>query len=53
MGNPGLGKTHIATGLGMAACRQGRRVRFYSAAGVVNELLVEQKELRLTRVLGN
>lgn len=28
MGNPGLGKTHIATGLGMAACRQGRRVRF-------------------------
>lgn len=52
MGNPGLGKTHIATGLGMAACRQGRRVRFYSAAGVVNELLVAQKELRLTKVLG-
>lgn len=44
MGNPGLGKTHIATGLGMAACRQGKRVRFYSAAGVVNELLVAQKE---------
>jgi DNA replication protein DnaC len=52
MGNPGLGKTHIATGLGMAAWRLGRRVRFYSAAGLVNELLVAQKELRRTSVLG-
>lgn len=38
IGNPGLGKTHLATGLGMAACRQGRRVRFSSVAGMVNEL---------------
>jgi DNA replication protein DnaC len=30
VGNPGLGKTHLATGLGLAACRQGHRVRFYS-----------------------
>lgn len=52
IGNPGLGKTHVATGLGMAACRQGRRVRFYGAASVVNELLMAQKELRLTRMLG-
>ncbi|GHO88609.1 ATP-binding protein [Dictyobacter formicarum] len=44
--------THVATGLGMAACRQGRRVRFYGAASVVNELLMAQKELRLTRMLG-
>src|SRR5436309_15683794 len=51
VGNPGLGKTHIATGLGMAACRQGKRVRFYGAASVVNEMLVAQKELRLTRML--
>jgi DNA replication protein DnaC len=28
-GNPGLGKTHVATGLALAACRQGKRVRFY------------------------
>jgi DNA replication protein DnaC len=35
----------------MAACRQGKRVRFYGAAGVVNEMLVAQKELRLTRML--
>jgi DNA replication protein DnaC len=51
VGNPGLGKTHIGTGLGMAACRQGKRVRFYGAASVVNEMLVAQKELRLTRML--
>lgn len=51
VGNPGLRKTHIATGLGMAACRQGKRVRFYGAASVVNEMLVAQKELRLTRML--
>lgn len=36
----------------MAACRQGKRVRFYGAASVVNEMLVAQKELRLTRMLG-
>ena len=32
MGNPGLGKTHVATGLALAACRQGKRVRFYGSA---------------------
>jgi hypothetical protein len=50
IGNRGLGKTPVATGLGMVACRQGKRVRFYGAASVVNELLVAQKELRLTRI---
>ena len=28
IGNPGLGKTHLATSLALAACRQGRKVRF-------------------------
>src|ERR1700730_13816365 len=28
IGGPGLGKTHIATGLALAACRLGKRVRF-------------------------
>jgi DNA replication protein DnaC len=36
IGNPGLGKTHLATGLALAACRQGRKVRFWTAAGLVN-----------------
>src|SRR5438105_14267059 len=48
IGNPGLGKTHLATGLALAACRQGRRVRFYNLAGLVNELLKAQQEYRLS-----
>jgi DNA replication protein DnaC len=39
VGNPGLGKTHVATGLAVASCRQGFRVRFYNAAALVNDLL--------------
>jgi len=51
IGNPGLGKTHLATGLALAACRQGRRVRFYNVAGLVNELLKAQQEYRLSRFM--
>lgn len=51
IGNPGLGKTHIATGLALAACRQGRRVRFYNVAGLVNELIKAQQEYRLSKFM--
>jgi DNA replication protein DnaC len=51
IGNPGLGKTHLATGLASAACRQGRKVRFWTAAGLVNELLQAQEEHRLHRFI--
>lgn len=51
MGNPGLGKTHVACGLALEACRQGKRVRFYGAASLVNDLLTAQKDLRLSRFL--
>ena len=47
VGNPGLGKTHIALSLALAACRQSRRVRFYSSAGLVNDLIEAQDEHRL------
>jgi DNA replication protein DnaC len=53
VGNPGLGKTHIATGLALAACRQGHRVRFYTAAGLVNELILAQDEHRLSKFLAS
>lgn len=43
MGNPGTGKTHISIALGLLACNQGYRVRFYSAPMLANEL-VEAKE---------
>ena len=51
VGNPGLGKTHVATGLALAACRQGKKVRFYNVAGLVNELIQAQHDLRLSRLL--
>jgi len=51
VGNPGLGKTHVATGLALAACRQGYRVRFYNAAALVNELIQAQEEHQLSKVL--
>lgn len=43
VGSPGLGKTHIATGLAVAAARQQHRVRFYNAAALVNELMAAQQ----------
>lgn len=48
LGNPGLGKTHLAIGLALAACRQARRVRFYRAARLVDDLVVARKDLRLS-----
>jgi len=53
VGNPGLGKTHVASGLALAACRQGHRVRFYNTAALVSELLMAQDEHRLPRLLQN
>jgi len=53
IGNPGLGKTHLALGLASAACRDGRRVRFWTAAGLVNELIQAQDEHRLHRFIAS
>ena len=47
----GTGKTHLLTGLAIAACRQKRRVRFASAAGLVNELVEAKHQLQLGRAL--
>ena len=41
LGNSGTGKTHLALALGLAACQKGYRVRFTTAAALVNELLFE------------
>ena len=38
VGEPGTGKTHLATGLAIAACRQRKRVRFTTAAALVTAL---------------
>jgi DNA replication protein DnaC len=51
VGNPGLGKTHVATALALCACRAGCKVRFYHAAGLVNEMITAQDEHRLNKFL--
>jgi DNA replication protein DnaC len=48
IGEPGTGKSHLATALGVAAAQAGRRVRFVTAGRLVNELI----EARDARALG-
>lgn len=49
LGNSGTGKTHISLALGLAACQQGLRVRFTTAAALVHELIEARDEKRLLR----
>jgi DNA replication protein DnaC len=51
IGECGTGKTHLLTGLCVAACRQKRRVRFTTAAGLVNELVEAKQQHQLQRAL--
>ena len=51
MGNPGTGKTHLATALGQAACMQGKRVRFFSLTALVTQLLESREDRQLERFL--
>lgn len=47
LGPPGVGKTHLAVGLGMKACEQGRRVLFTTAMGLIAGLGKALAENRL------
>jgi len=51
IGNAGTGKTHLSIAIGQAACRVGKRVRFCTAATLVNQLEEAQKQYRLERLL--
>lgn len=51
IGECGTGKTHLLTGLCVAACRQRRRVRFTTTAALVNELVEAKEQISLRRVL--
>jgi len=50
LGNSGTGKTHIALGLGLAACQKGLSVGFTTAAALVHELIEARDEKRLLRL---
>ena len=45
-----VGKTHLAIGLGLAACRRGVKTRFATAASIVHELIEARDERRLLRL---
>ena len=51
IGNMGTGKTHMAISLGLLACRQGKKVRFVTATGLVNDLVEAQEQHTLGRRL--
>jgi DNA replication protein DnaC len=51
LGDSGTGKTHLLIGLGLAACEQGRRVRYVTTAQLVNELVEAADERILSRVV--
>jgi DNA replication protein DnaC len=51
IGECGTGKSHLATGLCLAACRQKRRVRFVTAAGLVNEMVEAKQNNQVRRVM--
>ena len=52
VGDSGTGKTHLAIGLAVCACQQGRRVRFTTLAGLANELQEADSRRELARVVG-
>ena len=51
LGDSGTGKSHLLIGLGMAACQRGLRVRYTTAAQLVNELAEAADERTLSRVV--
>ena len=50
LGPSGTGKTHVALGLGLAACQKGLSVSFITAAALVNELMEARDERRMLRL---
>ena len=52
LGDSGTGKSHLLIGLGLAACEQGRRVRYVTTAQLVNDLVEAADDRVLSRVVG-
>lgn len=51
LGKSGAGKTHLATGIGIEACKKGYRTRFVTGCGLSNELIEARDEKVLSRVI--
>lgn len=44
MGAVGTGKSHLASAIGLEACQKGKKVKFYTAAGLANLLFEKNKK---------
>lgn len=53
LGPPGVGKTHLTISIGREACRRGYRVKFFTAAGLVNTYLEAREERQVQRLESN
>jgi DNA replication protein DnaC len=51
LGRSGTGKTHMATALGIEACKNNFRSRFVTCYGLVNELIEARQERALQRLI--
>jgi DNA replication protein DnaC len=51
LGDSGTGKSHLLIGTGVAACEAGRRVRYTTAASLVNELVEAADDRALSRLV--
>ena len=50
VGNPGTGKTHLATALAMEACGRGKKVRFWRVTELITQLMEAREERLLSRM---
>jgi DNA replication protein DnaC len=50
VGNPGTGKTHVATALAVEACGRGKRVRFCRVTELITQLMEAREERELGRL---
>jgi DNA replication protein DnaC len=51
LGKSGTGKTHLATALGIEACRKGVRTRYITGAALTNELIEAHDEKQISRII--
>lgn len=50
IGQPGTGKTHLATALGIKACQMGKKVRFFRVSDLITQLLEAREDKLLLRM---
>ncbi len=51
IGAPGTGKSHLTVALGIEACKKGKTVNFFTAAGLGNTLVEMQEALALSKFM--